>query len=156
MSWEKLDTDRFIDDGIIDKAGLCLEAIVKQSKQQKLGKPGYMEFINQFKSALKGCAKGTFILEDNMYFDGVEAGFNDFSKLQSGDHISGVYEFIQDLICDAIAKMRAEYEHEFKRQPYLQEIMAAFSRVAVGSPKSYFSDGGRIPLLYIKAIQKSA
>jgi hypothetical protein len=154
MSWEEIDTERFLDDGIIDKAGLSLEAMVKQCAQKKIGNPGYTEFINQFQKALSGCAKEDFLMEADMYFENVELGFLDYSKLQSGDYTSQAYEFIQSLVCDAISKIKSEYEDEFKRKPYLQEVMAAFSRVAVGRPEFYFNVGEHLPLTYIKAIQK--
>ena len=154
MSWEQFDTDRFLDESVIDKAGHCLQAMVKQCAQKKLAKPGYMEFINQFQKSLIGPAKKDFILEDGKYVDAVEAGFIDFSKLQSGDFVNPEYAFVQNLVGEAISKMKIYYEQDFKRKPYLQEVMAAFSTVAVGNPASYFSDGGRMPLLYIKAIQR--
>jgi hypothetical protein len=154
MPWQEIDTGRYLDDGVQDKSTSCLIAIVEACKQKGLQPPSIMEFINQLQAALLSCGKEFFMEADHRAVITIMAGFIDMSKILSGSLASPVYAFIQPLVCNAARAMEADYQSGFRRKPYLQEIMAAVSRSAAGNPGFYFSDGGNMPLAYIKAIDK--
>ncbi|ULQ53234.1 hypothetical protein [Flavihumibacter fluvii] len=154
MPWQEIDTDRFLDDGVQDKSTGCLIAMLETCRQKGLPAPTTMEFINQFQRALLSCGKVHFIEGESHPVITIMAGFIDRSKLLSGSLASPAYTFMQSQVCEALSAMAGDYQSEFRRKPYLQEIMAAFSRSAVGRPEYYFSDGGNMPLAYITAIDK--
>ena len=154
MAWQKLGEDRYLDSGVEDKARDCLKRMVELCSTKGLLLPSVREFITQLQYCLFRRCNEELSQRAGGSFINIMAGFVDFSKVIAGNTPLPQYVFLQKIICDTVALIAEDYGRAFDRKPHPEEVLAAFSSCATGSPEYYFSDGDNTMLAYIAAIDK--
>ena len=154
MAWQKLGEDRYLDSGVEDKSRDCLKQMVGFCTSSGLLLPSIREFITQLQYSLFHCCYDELTQASDIKGMKIMAGFVDFSKVIAGNNRLQQYVFLQNMICETVKLIAVDYQKAFNRKPHPEEVLAAFSSCASGSPEFYFSDGDNTMLAYIVATDK--